>query len=287
MMKRQRGRGRNPGQKPQNNNPNRAYESNGPDIKVRGSAQTVFEKYQQLARDANSSGDRVLGENYLQHAEHYFRVLRAMQPTFVPRTEMMIAGYEDESDEGDDANEASDGAEGETAEGSEGAPQPEFNPNRPPRDNRFDQNRGDGRNEPRGEGDEDRYGRRRRRRRDRFGNEMPYQANGGGEEGQGENPRPPRQDNRGETGTDQGFNNGSGETYSRPLSAPPSEFAEPASFSEPQEIVTASETAPARERRPRPPRAPRPPREAKGEDSGFGGELPAFLTAPVPTPTAD
>eukprot|EP01031_Cornospumella_fuschlensis_P020890 gene20890-25602_t len=59
-MKRQRGRGRNPGQKPQNNNPNRAYESNGPDIKVRGSAQTVFEKYQQLARDANSSGDRVL-----------------------------------------------------------------------------------------------------------------------------------------------------------------------------------------------------------------------------------
>ncbi|MFN7497287.1 MAG: DUF4167 domain-containing protein, partial [Hyphomonadaceae bacterium] len=183
MMKRQRGRGRNPGQKPQNNNPNRAYESNGPDIKVRGSAQTVFEKYQQLARDANSSGDRVLGENYLQHAEHYFRVLRAMQPTFVPRTEMMIAGYDDEADDGDESNEAMEGAEGEGAEGSEGAPQPEFNPNRPPRENRFDQNRGEGRNEPRGEGDEDRFGRRRRRRRDRFGNELPYQANGGGEEG--------------------------------------------------------------------------------------------------------
>jgi len=246
----------------------------------------VFEKYQQLARDANSSGDRVLGENYLQHAEHYFRVLRAMQPTFVPRTEMMIAGYEDESDDGDEGNEAMEGAEGEGSEGGEGAPQPEFNPNRPPRENRFEQNRGEGRNEPRGEGDEDRFGRRRRRRRDRFGNELPYQANGGGEEGQAEGGRPPRQDNRGEAGAEPAFN-GNSETYSRPLSAPPSEFAEPTSFSEPQEIVAASETAPARERRPRPPRAPRPPREAKGEDSGFGGELPAFLTAPVPTPTAD
>ncbi|MCZ8195704.1 MAG: DUF4167 domain-containing protein [Aquidulcibacter sp.] len=286
MMKRQRGRGRNPGQKPQNNNPNRAYESNGPDIKVRGSAQTVFEKYQQLARDANSSGDRVLGENYLQHAEHYFRVLRAMQPTFVPRTEMMIAGYEDESDDGDESIEAMEGAEGEGSEGGEGAPQPEFNPNRPHRENRFDQNRGEGRNEPRGEGDEDRFGRRRRRRRDRFGNELPYQANGGGDEGQGDNGRPPRQDNRGETGAEPSFN-GSSETYSRPLSAPPSEFAEPTSFSQPQEIVAASETVPARERRPRPPRAPRPAREATGEDSGFGGELPAFLTAPVPAPSAD
>jgi len=285
-MKRQRGRGRNPGQKPQNNNPNRAYESNGPDIKVRGSAQTVFEKYQQLARDANSSGDRVLGENYLQHAEHYFRVLRAMQPTFVPRTEMMIAGYEDESDDGEETNEAMEGAEGEGNEGGEGAPQPEFTPNRPPRENRFDQNRGEGRNEPRGEGDEDRFGRRRRRRRDRFGNELPYQANGGGEEGQAKGGRPPRQDNLGEAGAEPAFN-GTSETYSRPLSAPPSEFAEPTSFSQPQEIVAASETAPARERRPRPPRAPRPPREAKVEDAGFGGELPAFLTAPVPTPSAD
>jgi len=47
---------------------------------VRGAAQSVFEKYQQLSRDAASGGDRVLAENYLQHAEHYFRTLRAMQP---------------------------------------------------------------------------------------------------------------------------------------------------------------------------------------------------------------
>src|SRR6201990_1104061 len=81
-MKRQRGRGRGGGGggKPQQN-ANRAFDSNGPDgVKVRGNAQTVFEKYQQLARDATSSGDRVLAENYLQHAEHYFRLLRALQP---------------------------------------------------------------------------------------------------------------------------------------------------------------------------------------------------------------
>ena len=79
-MKRQRGRNRGGGGKPQQN-ANRAFESNGPEgIKVRGAAQHVFERYQQLARDATSSGDRVLAENYLQHAEHYFRVVRAVQP---------------------------------------------------------------------------------------------------------------------------------------------------------------------------------------------------------------
>jgi hypothetical protein len=84
-MKRQRGRnnrgGAGSGGKPQQHNANRAFDSNGPEgVKVRGAAQGVYEKYQQLARDATSSGDRVLAENYLQHAEHYFRVLRAIQP---------------------------------------------------------------------------------------------------------------------------------------------------------------------------------------------------------------
>ncbi|HWA92234.1 MAG TPA: DUF4167 domain-containing protein [Rhizomicrobium sp.] len=60
-------------------NPNRTYDSNGPDIKIRGSASHVYEKYLQLARDANTQGDRVMAENYLQHAEHYFRILSAVQ----------------------------------------------------------------------------------------------------------------------------------------------------------------------------------------------------------------
>src|SRR3954447_919454 len=69
-------RGRNPGRK----GPNpltRSYESNGPDVKIRGTAQHVAEKYLQLARDAQSSGDPVIAESYLQHAEHYFRIIAA------------------------------------------------------------------------------------------------------------------------------------------------------------------------------------------------------------------
>jgi len=57
----------------------RTYESNGPDVKIRGTAQHVAEKYLQLARDANSSGDPVMAESYLQHAEHYFRLIAAAQ----------------------------------------------------------------------------------------------------------------------------------------------------------------------------------------------------------------
>ena len=79
--KRMRGRSTHSG----NNNrrgPNpltRSYESNGPDIKVRGTAATVAEKYVQLARDAHSAGDPVLAESYLQHAEHYYRLIAAAQ----------------------------------------------------------------------------------------------------------------------------------------------------------------------------------------------------------------
>ena len=70
----------------------RVYESNGPDVKIRGTANHVAEKYLQLARDAQSSGDPVSAENYFQHAEHYFRLIAAAQeqfrqnnPNFQPR----------------------------------------------------------------------------------------------------------------------------------------------------------------------------------------------------------
>ncbi len=57
----------------------RSYESNGPDVKIRGNAHHVAEKYLQLARDAHTGGDPVAAENYLQHAEHYFRLIAAAQ----------------------------------------------------------------------------------------------------------------------------------------------------------------------------------------------------------------
>ena len=47
-------------------------------IRVRGTSQQLFEKYLQLGRDATSGGDRVMAESYFQHAEHYFRILNAM-----------------------------------------------------------------------------------------------------------------------------------------------------------------------------------------------------------------
>ena len=63
----------------QANPANKSYESNGPDVKVRGSANTVCEKYQTLARDALSAGDLINAENYFQHAEHYYRIMAANQ----------------------------------------------------------------------------------------------------------------------------------------------------------------------------------------------------------------
>jgi hypothetical protein len=89
-VKRSRGRGR----RPQNNNinPNRTFDSAGPEIKIRGSASHVYEKYLQLARDANSAGDRVAAENYLQHAEHYWRIMAANQPQQQPYQQHVING---------------------------------------------------------------------------------------------------------------------------------------------------------------------------------------------------
>jgi hypothetical protein len=53
------------------------FDSNGPDLKVRGNATQIVDKYQTLAREATTSGDPVMAENYYQHAEHYLRILSA------------------------------------------------------------------------------------------------------------------------------------------------------------------------------------------------------------------
>jgi len=107
-------RNRNNNNNSNNNNNNRrgqnpmtrVFESNGPDIKIRGTASHVAEKYVQLARDARSSGDPVAAENYYQHAEHYFRLIAAAQEQFrqnqpQPRTENEMP-----SEDGDDESES-------------------------------------------------------------------------------------------------------------------------------------------------------------------------------------
>ena len=89
-MKRSRGRGRR-----QQNPVNRSYDSNGPDVRVRGTASQVYDKYQALARDAMSAGDRVMAENYLQHAEHYYRIVLSHQP---PQTEQAPTSDSEEAE---------------------------------------------------------------------------------------------------------------------------------------------------------------------------------------------
>ena len=93
-------------------NPNRTFDSSGPEIKIRGSAAHVYEKYLQLARDANSGGDRVMAENYLQHAEHYYRIMAAQQA--------QLAQYQ--------AQQAALNANRQPGQGGEGQQQPQLQP---------------------------------------------------------------------------------------------------------------------------------------------------------------
>ncbi|MFE1598405.1 DUF4167 domain-containing protein [Methylobacterium sp. ID0610] len=79
----------------------RAYESNGPDVKIRGTAQHIAEKYAQLARDAQASGDPVMAENYFQHGEHYQRIIAAANEQYRQQFGGMRQPFDDE-DEGDD-----------------------------------------------------------------------------------------------------------------------------------------------------------------------------------------
>lgn len=136
--KRMRGRNNN-----NNNNNNRrgqnpmtrVFESNGPDIKIRGTASHIAEKYVQLARDARGSGDPVASENYYQHAEHYFRLIAAAQEQFrqnqpqqqQPRSDLDIA------DEGED------GGDGYSSFGAEPGFVPVQQQPFPPRDNQHHQ----------------------------------------------------------------------------------------------------------------------------------------------------
>lgn len=102
-MKRGRNQRRRPGG---GNNPNRALDSNGPDVRIRGTANQIYDKYQQLARDASSAGDRVKAESYLQHAEHYFRLIRSMQPPQQQTQQPAEGEGEQPSIEDEDQNQA-------------------------------------------------------------------------------------------------------------------------------------------------------------------------------------
>src|SRR6266852_2539042 len=151
--KRMRGRNR------KSHNPlTRVYESNGPDVKIRGTPSHVAEKYLQLARDAQSSGDPVSAENYLQHAEHYFRLIAAAQEQFRQATPFFRGEGGMDAREGgmDGQDETRDDMSEEGDDEPAGLPgvseQPPFGPRDPqpylPRDAQFFQPREQVREQP-------------------------------------------------------------------------------------------------------------------------------------------
>ncbi len=213
MMKRQRGRGRKPGGGGGGHQPNRTLESTGPDIKVRGSAAHIYEKYMQLSRDAASSGDRVMSESYMQHAEHYYRLLRAMAPQQMPQFEPRFQDYDFDEEGGGEAEEAGEG--GEAVEAEAGGEQPygqrpqgeRRQDNRPPRQFREGGQQQGGQRpegEPGGdemsaEGGEGGFrNNRRRRNRNRYRPEGDRGPDGGGDRG-------PRPEGGGQEGPSEGF----------------------------------------------------------------------------------
>lgn len=84
------------------------YESNGPDVKIKGSASQVQDRYQALARDALASGDRIAAESYMQHAEHYQRIINAH-----------LANAAANAQNAADANGSGRGGEGRHRDGSD------------------------------------------------------------------------------------------------------------------------------------------------------------------------
>ena len=275
-MKRQRGRNRKPGGGGNNanaTNPNRSWDSQGPEnIKVRGNAQTVYERYMQLARDASAAGDRVLAENYTQHAEHYFRVLRALQPqrpvSEIAQRELAGQGFdidfEDESGAQAAAIIAAAAAEQQKAEDEarRQAERAERDANRDrdrdrdynrDRDNNRDREARDNDREPRAEG-EAREGGRRESRRERWER---------------------RREER-----NRRFENGEATPEDEARVLTEAEYV-PEPSSEDTPVVAAEEAEARPARAPRRPRAERAPVEAPAEaEVSDGMGLPGFLTRP-------
>ncbi|OYV40855.1 MAG: hypothetical protein B7Z80_03405 [Rhodospirillales bacterium 20-64-7] len=148
-------------------NRNHVFDSSGPEMRVRGTAQQLYDKYQQLARDASSNGDRVTGEAYYQHAEHYFRIISAIN---------QAQGQPN----GQPSGQANAQPNGQGQHGQERGPQPQQSGY---------QDRGNGQNE----------NRERREQNGYDGEEMRQENRSEGRsENRTENRQEPRQENRSE-----------------------------------------------------------------------------------------
>ena len=218
---------------------NRVFDSSGPEGKVRGTPQQIIEKYQMLARDAQLSNDRVAAENFLQHAEHYTRMLAEATKEMAAEQEARQQQYQQNG-----------GQQGQN--GQNGGPQGQPRGDRPEGEGRRERdNRGD-RDTRENRGDRDNRGERQDRgeRRQEFGRDYREERSFPAEE------QPMASD---VIDLDAGDDTGLIET---PESAPRARPApEPAPA--PEAAAAAEEAAPKEERAPRRPRGPRKPKGDK------------------------
>ena len=298
--RRVRGRNRTKGPNPLT----RAYESNGPDVKIRGTAQHVADKYAQLARDAQAGGDPVAAENYLQHAEHYYRMIAAAQEAL---RQQYGGGPRAFDEDGEDGEEDGVGpGYGPGGDRSQQSGPDEFGdggnyqggydnrpPERPPQQ-RFDRNdrpqnrngpqqrfdRGGGYDRPQGG---ERYDRPNGERYDRGGNVGERFGGNGQQAGQGQ----PGGGNQGQghyPGDRNDRSNGPRDRY-----PPRGGDGAPRNDYQGQPREPRGEFA-GQPREPRPDRQPPPfrpePRFAPAEEPDPSANLPAFLTNPVRAPIA-
>ena len=100
-----RGRNRNNNRRGGGGGNNRnTFDSNGPNVRIRGSASQIYDKYAALARDATSSGDRVLAESLFQHAEHYYRLANPLQDGQTNQRRFQQSDDESDSEDTNDEN---------------------------------------------------------------------------------------------------------------------------------------------------------------------------------------
>jgi hypothetical protein len=284
-----RSRGRNNRKGP---NPlTRSYESNGPDVKVRGTAAHVADKYMTLARDAQSSGDTVSAENYLQHAEHYYRIVMAAQAQFQQTQPQFRDGPEDSNFDDDrnlngrvrdrfdfngaDARNGDDEGGDDRFDNNGGGEGDDDRGYRPPMQQ---QGRPQGEdNRPRGPRNEQRYDRPRydRDRQDRPDNRDNGGRDNGGRDNQGRdgggrdmNARGERQDYRDNGNRPERFQRA--EEPQPELPAPPAPPPVEATAPAPEEAAP-----PPRRRRGRPPRV-EAEQAAEGETPDGAAALVAF-----------
>ena len=315
--RRMRGRNNNNNSNNNGNNGNRkapnplqrSYESNGPDVKVRGTAQHVAEKYLQLARDAQSSGDPVAAENYFQHAEHYYRILLAAQEQMAqqfghsfPPNRGFVETNDEEGEDGDEDgqdfqpgagsqpdirnNDGGQGAYGANAYNGNGGHRQEGGPTEGQGGNgqRFDRpNRSNERNQ------------QDRNNSDRSSSDRQNNDRQAGDR-QNADRNSPRRFDRNDRPERPRFDRNEGGYAPRP-DAPRSDIpvasdqtdavAQPRAPEARFERPDRPERTERPERGPRPERRPRREPDAADSDVDVAAALPSFLTTPVRVPISD